>query len=116
MAPRRILVVDDDPLIALMLQDWLAELGCEVIGPANSVNAALALLDGGPIDGAVLDVELRNETCYALAEVLQERSVPVVFATGHGAGGIDARFKHVTTVAKPFDFEGFQRAIAGFTR
>ncbi len=115
MQLRRILVVDDEPLIAMILEDWLIELGCEVVGPAHSVDAALSLLDGRKVDGAFLDVTLGTGDSYLVAEALQQRSVPVIFATGHGAESIDSRFKDAGTLSKPFDFAAVQSAISTFT-
>ena len=68
----RILVVDDEPLISMLVENWLDELGCEVVGPARSVADGLALA-GGQLDGAILDVNLGGDTCYPLANALRAR-------------------------------------------
>lgn len=67
----RILVVDDEPLISMLIENWLTELGCEVVGPAHTVRDGLMLADGGQLDGAILDVNLGNDTCYSIARTLQ---------------------------------------------
>jgi CheY-like chemotaxis protein len=110
--PARILVLDDEPLIAMMLQDCLVDLGCEAVGPAHTVEAALALLEGGAVDGAILDVSLAAGDSYPVADALQRRSIPFVFATGQATSGIEPRFKSAPILAKPFDFKAVQRAIA----
>ena len=112
--PLRILVVDDEPLIAMLVQDWLVDLGCEVLGPAHTVDDAMALIDGSSIDGAFLDVSLGSGNSYGIAEALQSRSVPIAFATGHGAASIDPRFSTAITIAKPFDFASMERVVASF--
>lgn len=108
----KILVVDDEPLIALMIADWLAEQGLETVGPAHSVSQALALLETQSADAAILDVSLGDGDCYELAEVLAGKGVPFAFATGHGADATAKRFAGVITVAKPFDFEVVRRVVS----
>ena len=114
MTSRRILIVDDEPLIAALLEDWLLELGYQVAGPACSVADALAILAGGGIDGAILDVTLGRETSYPVAEELRRLAVPFVFATGHSADHLEPEFQDAVTLAKPFDFADVQRALALF--
>ncbi len=107
----RILVLDDEPLISMMVEDWLAELGCETVGPASSVSSALSLIDGAPLDGAILDVSLGDEDCYSVADALRERDIPFVFATGHGIKGVAARFKDAPVLTKPINFEQVKKVI-----
>jgi CheY-like chemotaxis protein len=101
----KILVVDDEPLIAMMIADWMTEQGLETLGPAHSVAQALALLETDAADAAILDVSLGDGDCYDLAEVLAAKGIPFAFATGHGADAMGQRFADVVTVSKPFDFE-----------
>ncbi len=108
----RILVLDDEPLISMLMEEWLTELGCETVGPASSVPSALGLIDGTSIDGAILDVSLGNEESYSVADALRERGVPFAFATGHGANGVAVRFQDALFVRKPFDFEEVRAVIA----
>jgi DNA-binding response OmpR family regulator len=107
----RILVVDDEPLISMLVESWLNELGCEVLGPARSVKQGLALVESAELDGAILDVNLGGETCYPLADVLRGRGVPLAFATGDG--GLDEvhGFKDPILLHKPFDFEGVKSVL-----
>jgi DNA-binding response OmpR family regulator len=107
----RILVVDDEPLISMMVEDWLDELGCEVVGPARSVADGLALA-GGQLDGAILDVNLGGDTCYPLANALRARGVPLAFATGDGGLDECQGFQDPILLSKPFDFEGVKAALA----
>jgi CheY-like chemotaxis protein len=107
----RILVVEDETLIAMLVEDWLAELECETVGPVGSVAEALALIEGGELDGAILDVSLDGHDSFAVADALQTRNVPFAFATGHGAGRIAERFKGAPTLTKPYDFERVRAAV-----
>jgi DNA-binding response OmpR family regulator len=110
--PPRILVLEDEPLIALVVEDWLTELACETVGPAASARAALALLDGGPLDAAILDVSLRDGDSFAVAAALRARGVPFAFATGRGPASIDARFRDAPILAKPFELKSLRDVLA----
>ena len=108
----RVLVVEDEPLIAMLLEDWLAELHCQTVGPAASAQEAMALIEGAQLDGAILDVSLDGHDSDAVAAALRERAIPIAFATGHAVEWIDARFKDAPTLAKPYDFERVKQVLA----
>ena len=108
---QRILIVEDEALVAILVQDMLEELGFTVVGPAGTVDSALALLDGAPVDGAVLDCNLGHEKVWPVAELLRRRQVPFVFSTGYGVNGIDARFHEVQVLAKPYDTDSLRLAL-----
>lgn len=101
--PRRVLIVEDEPLIAMLVQEWLEELNCKTIGPATSVNGAFELIAGVALDGAVLDVSLGKEESFPIADELRQRGVPFVFATGYGVDGLEPRFEGAQVLAKPFE-------------
>ena len=101
----RILLVDDEPLISMLVEGWLAELGCDVVGPARSVEEGLDLADDGQLDGATLDVNLAGENSYSVANALQEKGVPFAFATGDGSLDADSGFDDPILLAKPFNFD-----------
>jgi DNA-binding response OmpR family regulator len=107
----RILVVDDEPLISMLVENWLNELGCEVLGPARSVEQGLALVDEADIDAAILDVNLGGETCYLLADALRARGIPLAFATGDGRLDEAQGFTDPILLNKPFDFEGVKAVL-----
>jgi CheY-like chemotaxis protein len=110
-----ILVLEDESLIAMMLQGWLERIDCQTIGPAHSVQSALDLIEGAKLDGALLDVSLRdNEKCYPVAWALRDRRVPFAFLTGYAAEDVDASFGEVPVLCKPLDFEAFEAAVAKF--
>jgi CheY-like chemotaxis protein len=100
----RILVVEDEALVAMALEDMLDELGCVVVDVAGTVSRGVAIAgDAGlPLDVAILDVNLGGEKVYPVAERLTERGVPFVFCTGYGLSGISPSFAHVPTIAKPY--------------
>ena len=106
----RILLVDDEPLISMLVGNWLDELGCEVVGPARTVEDALALAEG-QLDGAILDVNLGGGNCYPLANALRARGVPLAFATGDSGLDEGQGFKNPILLPKPFDFEAVKAAL-----
>ena len=105
-----VLVVDDDTMIAMFLEDMLTDLGCNVVGPAGAVAPAMALIEakGHMLDGALLDVNLRGELAYPIADTLTRRDIPFAFVTGYAASGIDARFAAVPAMTKPFRFSALE--------
>ena len=101
---RHILVVEDDPLIAHDLCDYLQTYGAQVIGPAVSVDQALHYVEACPhLDGVVLDVQLGEELSYPVADVLVERQVPFLFATAFPSWVIPSAYAGVARLRKPVD-------------
>ena len=98
----RVLVVEDEALIAFLLEDLLAELGCRVVGPAARLGAALALARDEDLDCAILDVNIGGEPVHPVAEILAERGIPFIFATGYGEARGESRFGRRPVLAKPF--------------
>jgi DNA-binding response OmpR family regulator len=110
---RRNLGVEDEPLLAMMLEDFLDMLGHEVAGAADCVDGALAAIDAGQPDDAILDVNLRGgETCWPVADRLVERDVPFVLATGGSGNSIVERYRDRPTLDKPFTMVGVKRVLA----
>jgi CheY-like chemotaxis protein len=98
----RVLLVEDEALVAMMLEDMLIELGCVVIGPVARVDEAMALVDREPIDAAVLDINLANETVLPVAEALAARGVPFVFGTGYARTDVLGGFADRPVLHKPY--------------
>ena len=80
----KVLVVEDEPLIAMGLKDLLTDSGCTVAGPASSVEKGMRLIEQEAVDGAILDINLRGEMVFPLADALAEQSIPFVYVTGYG--------------------------------
>lgn len=108
----RILVVDDEPLVSMLMEGWLKELGCEVVGPGRSVQAGLDLMEGVSLDGAILDVNLAGESSLSLANALKLKGVPVAFATGDSGLDEDAGFVDPILLNKPFVYEDMKEVVA----
>lgn len=84
LAGLRVLVVEDEPIVAMCLEDILEALGCTTIGPASRLSEGLALAGNEPIDAAILDINLSGERSTAIAETLRTRGIPFAFASGYG--------------------------------
>jgi CheY-like chemotaxis protein len=84
LSGKRVLFVEDEMLVAMLIEDALTDLGCTVVGPATCVDRALALLEGGEVDLAILDVNLNGTRTDAVAAELRRRRIPFIFATGYG--------------------------------
>ena len=85
LAGRRILVVEDEMMIAMLVEDMLAELGCAVVGPAHALDTALEFARTElALDAALLDVNLAGQPVFAVADALREKGVPAIFSTGYG--------------------------------
>lgn len=104
-----VLLVEDEPVVAMDVEDLLMELGCNVVGPCHRLSAALKAARDKPFDVAVLDVNLNGEESYPVAQALVERSIPFIFATGFGHRGNP--FPHAPTLAKPYAREELEAAI-----
>ena len=111
---RRLLVVEDEYLVAADLTESLEEMGAQVVGPVGSVEAALEKVrtDGHRLDGAVLDVNLRGERVYPVAEALAAHGVPFVFATGYDRAAIPEAFSQAPSCGKPVDVKLLARLLS----
>jgi len=108
----RVLIVEDAVLLALELETGLSEAGAQVVGPAYELEEAMALLDQ-PIDAAVLDANLNGRSVTPVAEVLHQRGIPFVFATGYGeTGGAPGGFDQAPVIRKPYDVTQVSAAVA----
>lgn len=111
---KRILVVEDETLIAMLLEDMLEDLGYALAGAAHSVDSALELVKTVDIEAAVLDIELDNKKSWPVAEALAQRGIPFAFATGEGKGAeIDPRFSTAPILSKPYDADDLKGALEG---
>ncbi len=108
----RILLVEDEILVAMMLRDTLTELGYSVIGPFGRLSDAMVSAVHEPIDAGMIDVNLGGELVYPIADVLQARRIPFIFVTGYGVEGLESRFRHVPVFKKPVHRHALQRIFA----
>jgi CheY-like chemotaxis protein len=113
LAGKRILVVEDDYLVAMDIVRALERAGAEVIGPASAVEAALAALEQTVLDGAILDINLGGEMAFPVADALMARGIPFIFATGYDAQVIPLRFTDVKRCEKPMASEQICAALFG---
>lgn len=98
----RVLVVEDEFLVAMDIELMLQQCGCAVVGPIADLATALRTVQEGGFDFALLDVNLGGEPVTAVAEALQAQAVPMVFCTGYQAGNLPERFAGAPTLKKPF--------------
>ncbi|PZQ13717.1 MAG: hypothetical protein DI565_14375 [Ancylobacter novellus] len=109
----RILLVEDEAMIAMLVEDMLLDSGASVIGPAGGVQDALdAISSNDAIDGALLDVNLGGEQSFEVADALAGRGIPFIFVTGYGGAGVRDRYPDAPTLQKPFVTSDLQRALA----
>ncbi len=102
-AGRRVLVVEDESLVAMLLETILEDMGCVPVGPAATVDEGLQLAnDGEPVDAALLDVNVAGRQVFPIAEALKARGVPFIFSTGYGEGGLPDEWRGLPTLQKPF--------------
>lgn len=99
----RLLIVEDEALIAMMIQDVIRDAGAEVVGPAANVDMAMSALREQAVDGAILDVNLSGQRIDPVANALRARKIPFLFLTGYGKSGIGERFPSATVITKPFN-------------
>ena len=111
LAGRHILVVEDEPLIAMTVEDMILELGAVPVGPAANLAEGLRLASTGPLDAAVLDVNLNGARSDDIARCLSDRRIPFIFTTGYGRSGIDG-FPHAPVITKPFRAETLAMMLA----
>lgn len=100
---RRVLVVEDESLVAMLLQTILEDMECVPIGPASNIDEGEAMArDTEELDAALLDVNVAGRQVFPVAEVLKARGVPFVFSTGYGEGGLPEEWRGAVTIQKPF--------------
>jgi CheY-like chemotaxis protein len=111
-AGRRVLVVEDEMMIAMLVEDMLAELGCAVVGPAHALAEALDLARSEVgLDAALLDVNLGGQPVFAVADALREKGVPAIFSTGYGDAGLREVDRGAQVLQKPFRAGDLARAL-----
>ena len=109
--PLSVLIIEDEPLIAMMLEDFVDMLGHKVAGSVDSVPDAIAAVADGGFDLAILDVHLRGESCWPVADALADRGLPFLISTGGHTEPLPDRHAAAPNLPKPYTMDGVERAI-----
>lgn len=107
----RVLVVEDEVAIAMLVEDMLLDLGAVVIGPAGRLSQGKSLAESEEVDVAILDVNVAGESVYPVVDVLARRGIRFIFSTGYGAGGIDPSWRDRPVLQKPFTQSELESAL-----
>jgi len=108
---KRILVVEDEALVAMLLEDMLGEIGCQVAACVSRIEDGVTRAGSAEVDVAILDVNVAGRPVFPVAEVLRQRGIPFVFATGYGPAGLPDEWKGMPTVQKPFSQGEVERCL-----
>lgn len=111
LSGRSVLVVEDEPILLILMEDMLARLGAARVYSAMRVEEAVRQAKECQVDLAVMDVNLAGQTSYEAAAILQRRGVPLMFLTGYGRALHDARWRDTATLSKPVEINSFVRAL-----
>lgn len=107
----RVLVVEDEPLIGMVIENVVEELGHEVVGPIGKLDEALELATHEPLDFAILDINIRGGHSYPVADMLMQRGLPMLLTTGYSPGIIPDRLQEQRRLRKPFTAEQLEAEI-----
>jgi DNA-binding response OmpR family regulator len=109
----RMLVVEDEAMVAMLVEDLLIDLGCVVVDVAGTLEQGLraAAASASPIDGAILDVNLGGSKVFPIADVLEARGVKFIFATGYGVLGVESRYAGHKILSKPFQLRALEETL-----
>lgn len=111
-AGRRILLVEDSPVVGPFTAEILADLGCEVVGPAPNMAAARELIDEEAFDAAILDVHIRGERVFGLLDLLEGRGVPFLLTSGYADWAMPDKWESRPRLQKPYTIDDIERALA----
>jgi DNA-binding NtrC family response regulator len=109
---RRILIVEDETMVSMLLEDMLTERGYQPLGPAARLEDALKMAEEEPLDAALLDINLNGHQIYPVADVMARRGIPFIFVTGYGDDGIVEQYRHRPVLQKPFRRDDLGRALS----
>lgn len=98
----RVLVVEDEMMVSMLIEDMLSDMGCTVVGPASRLDEAIELVKTAELDCAVLDVNLGGQPIFPLADILRAKGAPFAFATGYGDAGLREVDRGSPVLQKPF--------------
>jgi CheY-like chemotaxis protein len=107
----RVLIVEDEAMILMLLEDMVCDLGGQIVGPAANFEQAMGLALQAEFDLAVLDVNVNGLAVYPIADVLRYRGIPFVFVTGYESSVVPQRYQHSCVLSKPFSHQTFSNAL-----
>ena len=116
LSDRRILVVEDEMLVLMSIEDMLADLGCESVSAAATVNQALALVEAQTFDAALVDVNLGGTKSYSVADALEARGVPFLFSTGYSGQSVKEGYRDRPVLGKPYSAADLAEMLTGLLR
>lgn len=116
LAGRKVLLVEDESLIVMLIEDALADLGCEIAGVASRFDDAVTKARTLAFDLAVLDVNLNGLRTFPIAEIMTARNIPFVFATGYGSTSVPENLKSAPVLQKPFAAADLAQALVAALR
>jgi CheY-like chemotaxis protein len=102
LAGLRVLVVEDEMMVAMLIEDFLEEFGCTIVGPVASIAEAMRLAATEAIDGAMLDINIDGQSIYPVAEELAQRDIPFIFVSGYSTEQFRSEYKNHPRLSKPF--------------
>lgn len=109
---RRVLVVEDEMTIAVMVEEMLLDLGAEVIGPESRLDAALRLASEASLDAAILDVNIRGGNSYPVADILAKRGIPFIFCSGYNDWALEERHRDRPRLMKPYSLKELEDQVS----
>ncbi len=107
----KVLIVEDEGIVAIMIEDMLQALGCEIVSSVAGVGEAREIAANAELDLAVLDINVDGQPIFPVAELLRERQIPFLFSTGYGASGLPSEFADRQVLGKPFSESELQRKL-----
>jgi len=108
----RVLIVEDEAMISMLIEDMILDFGSEVVGPAARLDHALTLALQADIDVGLLDINVDGSVVFPVADVLRFRGIPFVFATGYDFRALPERFRGCPALSKPFSYQDFARTLS----
>jgi CheY-like chemotaxis protein len=107
----RVLLVEDEVMVAMYIEDILGDLGCQVVCAATSLERAVTLARTGEVDFAVLDINLGGDMSFPVADILRERKIPFLFVSGYTAAALSDEYRDAVRLQKPFRTHDLAKAI-----
>jgi CheY-like chemotaxis protein len=113
LSGKRILLVEDSPVLGEFTSDILADLGCSVVGPAPNMAAAREMVDAGQFDAALMDVRIRGDRSFAICDMLDARGIPFVFTSGYADWQLPDKWQSRPRLQKPYTIDQVRQALEG---